>query len=312
MVTQFSGISQGSELLVFRGQVPTRFPLDLTITALQGTVDFPVKYGYASVGRVCDVGPGVQGYSTGDIVFAFNPHESCYVALAADVVNLGPRCDPRIGVFAANLETAINALFDAAPRLGESVVVIGQGVVGLLITQLARKTGAGIVITSELHERRRQLSRAVGADVVVDPANQVLAEEVDSLTRGAGADVVIEASGQPCSLDDAIRTAGKEGRVVVVSWYGSKKAELGLGTDFHRKRLTLKSSQVSNLDPSISARWTIARRRELTARYLQELILSDLISHVFPFRRAEEAYRLIDERPGEVVQVVLDYEARDA
>jgi 2-desacetyl-2-hydroxyethyl bacteriochlorophyllide A dehydrogenase len=306
----FSGISHGSEMMVYRGEVPAGLALDSTLPTLQGSFSFPVKYGYASVGRVVDVGSGINELAEGDLVFAFNPHETCYTVPATVVIRLPQELDPRIGVFAANVETALNGLLDAAPRLGERVVVIGQGVVGLLVTQLVRRAGASLVITSDLYEKRRQLSRSAGADLVVDPVAESLAEGVFSMTGGAGADVVIEASGQPRALDDAIAAAAQEGRVVVVSWYGTKRAELALGSDFHRKRLTLKSSQVSNLDPSLTPRWTIPRRRELAVRYLGELCLDDLISHVLPFDRAAEAYRLIDQRPAEVIQVVLDYSAR--
>src|SRR5437867_1311537 len=306
----FSGISHGSELMVYRGEVPAGLALDSTLPTLPGSFSFPVKYGYASVGRVVDIGSGVNDLAEGDLVFAFNPHETCYTVPATVVIKLPQELDPPIGVFAANVETALNALLDAAPRLGERVVVIGQGVVGLLVTQLVRRVGASLVITSDLYEKRRQLSRSAGADLVVDPAAESLAECVFSMTSGAGADVVIEASGQPRALDDAIAAASHEGRVVVVSWYGTRRAELALGSDFHRKRLTLKSSQVSNLDPSLTPRWTILRRRELAVRYLGELCLNDSISHVLPFERAAEAYRLIDERPAEVIQVVLDYSAR--
>lgn len=305
----FSGISHGSEMMVYRGEVPPGIALDLTLPTLQGDAGFPVKYGYASVGRAVDIGDGVQGLSEGDLVFAFNPHETCYTVPTTAVIRLPPGLDPRIGVLAANVETALNSLLDAAPRLGERVVVIGQGVVGLLITRLIRRAGASLVITSDLYDKRRRLSRSAGADFVVDPSAESLAERVLSLTGGAGADVVIEASGQPCALDDAITAAAHEGRVVVVSWYGANRADLALGSDFHRKRLTLKSSQVSNLDPSLTPRWSILRRRELAVRYLGELPLDDLISHVLPFGRASEAYRLIDERPAEVTQVILDYSA---
>ncbi|HSF22824.1 MAG TPA: zinc-binding alcohol dehydrogenase, partial [Blastocatellia bacterium] len=239
--------------------------------------------------------------------FAFNPHETCYTVPATVVMRLPQELDSRVGIFAANLETALNALLDAAPRLGERVVVIGQGVVGLLITQLARMAGASLVITTDLYERRRQLSLSAGADLAISPAVESLAERVAAMTGGTGADVVIEASGQPQAVDDAVTAAAHEGRVVIVSWYGTKRAELALGSDFHRKRLTLKSSQVSHLDPSLTPRWTILRRRELAIRYLNHLILDELISHVFPFDRAAEAFRLIDEKPDEVVQVVLDY-----
>ena len=306
----FSGISHGSEMMVYRGEVPDGLALDSTLPTLQGSFSFPVKYGYASVGRVVDVGSGVNELAEGDLVFAFNPHETCYTIPATVVIRLPQELDPRIGVFAANVETALNSLLDAAPRLGERVVVIGQGVVGLLVTQLMRRAGASLVITSDLYERRRQLSRSAGADLVVDPAAESLAERVLSMTGGVGADVVIEASGQPRALNDAIAAAAQEARVVVVSWYGTKRADLALGGDFHRKRLTLKSSQVSNLDPSLTPRWTILRRRELAVRYLRELCLDDLISDVLPFDRAAEAYRLIDERAAEIIQVVLDYSAR--
>lgn len=306
----FSGISHGTEMVVYRGEVPLELALDFTLPTLEGGFSFPVKYGYASVGRVTDVGSGVDAMAEGDLVFAFNPHETCYTVPASVLIRLPRGLDPRVGIFAANVETALNVLLDAAPRLGERVVVIGQGVVGLLITQLVRTAGASLVIASDLFEKRRLLARSAGADLTVDPAAESLAERVSAMTGGTGADVVIEASGQPCGLDDAIAAAAPEGRVVVVSWYGTKRAELALGGDFHRKRLTVKSSQVSNLDPSLAPRWTIARRRELAVRYLGELLLDKLISHTLPLDRAAEAYRLIDEQPAEVIQVVLDYSAR--
>ena len=303
----FSGISHGTEMLVYRGECPRSLSLDSALPTLRGDFNFPINYGYASVGRIVDAGSDVVELAQGDLVFAFNPHQTCYTVPISAVIRLPRELDPRIGVFAANLETAVNALLDAAPRLGERVVVIGQGVVGLLITQLARRAGASLVVTSDLYEKRRQLSQSAGADMVLDPAIESLSERVSALTGGTGADVVIEASGQPQALNDAIAAAGLEGRVVVVSWYGTKRADLALGSDFHRKRVTLKSSQVSSLDPSLSARWSLVRRRELAVRYLAELSLGELISHVLPFDRAAEAYRLIDERPAEIIQVVLDY-----
>jgi 2-desacetyl-2-hydroxyethyl bacteriochlorophyllide A dehydrogenase len=303
----FSGISHGTEMMVYRGEIDSDLSADATLPTLQGNFSFPIKYGYASVGRIVDVGKAVDGLTEGQLVFAFNPHESCYTLPATAVIGLPADLNPRIGIFAANVETAVNAVLDAAPRLGERIVVIGQGVVGLLITQLLRRAGASLVITSDFYENRRRLSRSVGAEVSIDPSAESLAERVSALTGGIGADVVIEASGQPRALDDAFVVAAHEGRVVAVSWYGAKRAELTLGSDFHRKRLTVKSSQVSNLDPSLAPRWTIFRRRELAVTYLRELSLDDLISQVLPLERAAEAYRLIDEQPADVIQVVLDY-----
>ena len=304
----FSGISHGSELMVYRGEVPSNLSLDATLPSLNGTFSFPVKYGYANVGRVVDVGRDVSGLAEDDLVFAFNPHETLYTVPETVVIKLPETIDPRLGIFVANVETALNVLLDAMPRLGERIVVMGQGVVGLLITQLARKAGASLIITSDLHENRRRLSLAAGADFALDPSG--VADRVFALTGGVGADVVIEASGEPRALDDGITIAAQEARVVVASWYGAKRAELALGSDFHRKRLVLKSSQVSSLDPSLSPRWNISRRRRLVLQYLGELSLNSLISHVLPFERAAEAYKLIDEQPGNVMQVALEYSAR--
>ncbi|HYV07303.1 MAG TPA: zinc-binding alcohol dehydrogenase, partial [Blastocatellia bacterium] len=293
----YSGISHGSEMMVYRGEVPPELELDSSLATLQGSFNFPVKYGYANVGRVLDIGADVGDLTEGQLVFAFNPHETCYTVPASVLIKLPPEIDPRLGVFAANVETAMNAVLDAAPRLGERVVVVGQGVVGLLITQLMRKAGASLIITTDLYENRRRLSLLAGADLSIDPASKSLGEHVAAMTDGMGADIVIEASGQPAALDAAVKVTAAEGRVVVVSWYGTKRADLNLGSDFHRKRLTLKSSQVSNLDPSLTPRWTIRRRRNLAVGYLRELMLDEMISHVLSFNQAAEAYRLIDHQP---------------
>ena len=303
----YSGISHGSEMMVYRGEVPPELELDSSLATLQGSFNFPVKYGYANVGRVVDIGADVGELIEGQLVFAFNPHETCYTVPASVLIKLPSEIDPRLGVFAANVETAMNAVLDSAPRLGERVVILGQGVVGLLITQLMRKAGASLIITTDLYKNRRGLSLLAGADLSIDPASESLGESVAAMTEGIGADIVIEASGQPAALDAAVKVAAAEGRVVVVSWYGTKRADLNLGSDFHRKRLTLKSSQVSNLDPSLTPRWTILRRRKLAVGYLSELMLDEMISHVLSFNQAAEAYRLIDHQPSEVVQVVLDY-----
>ena len=295
-------------MLVYRGEVTPDLVLDLSIPTCRGGFSFPVKYGYASVGRVVETGRDVTNIKSGDLVFAFNPHETSYTVPADFVVKLTETLSPATGVFVANMETALNAMLDAAPRIGETVVVLGQGVVGLLITRLARKSGAGLVITADLFEKRRRLSQLFGADIALDPSVENLAEHVAELTGGIGADVVIEASGQPAVLDDAIKVASQEGTVVVVSWYGTKRASLSLGGGFHRKRLTLKSSQVSTVDPSLAPRWTVARRRELAVKYLSETSCDALITNTIPFAHAADAYRLVDEQPEQVVQVVLEYD----
>jgi 2-desacetyl-2-hydroxyethyl bacteriochlorophyllide A dehydrogenase len=294
-------------MLVYRGEAPRDLPLDLTIPTIEGSYAFPIKYGYASVGEVIETGAEVVSVREGDAVFAFNPHETDYTLPATLAIKLPREAVPRHGVFLANVETAITALLDAAPRLGERVAVFGQGVLGLLIAQLARRAGASLVATIDMFPKRLALSQALGADLTLDAASESVAEQIREATGGMGADVIIEASGSPVALDEAIKATAIEGRIVVVSWYGVNRAPLALGEVFHRNRITIKSSQVSSLDSNLAPRWDAWRRRELALSYLSELRLEEMITQAFAFEDAAAAYRLIDERPEEVVQVVLEY-----
>lgn len=308
-----SAVSHGTEMLVYRGQVPSQMPLDLP--AVRGDFDFPIKYGYASVGWVVQVGARVEGFATGDLVFVHHPHQTEYVVPATaqqgpEPVRLPPELPPEHGVFLANVETAVNVLLDAAPRLGERVVVFGQGVVGLLLTQLTRQAGAGLVIAVDPFSLRRELARAAGADVVLAP-DENLPTTIRDLTGGLGADLVLEASGNPAALDQAIAATAFQGTVVVCSWYGTKPAAIDLGGAFHRRRIRIVSSQVGSIDPTLQARWSFRRRLDLARDLLSTLTLTPLITHRFPLARAAEAYDLIDRHPEETGQVILTYEGSD-
>lgn len=300
-----SGISQGTELLVYRGEVQPELPLDLP--TLAGGFAFPIKYGYAAVGRVIDVGPDVAGFAPGDVVFVHHPHQSVYTVPAESVVRLPRGMSPELGVFLANLETAINVVLDTPLHLGETAVVFGQGTVGLLIAQLLKLAGARRVLVVEPIAARREAALRVGADGALAPGEEV-AERVRALTGGRGADVAIEVSGTAAGLQGAIEAVAEEGTVVAVSWYGTKPVTLDLGGHFHRGRVTLRSSQVGQIAPALGRRWDRARRLALAGELLPHLHLGDLISHRLPFARAAEAYRLLDEQPEEALQVVLTYE----
>jgi 2-desacetyl-2-hydroxyethyl bacteriochlorophyllide A dehydrogenase len=291
-------------MLVYRGQVPEDLGLDLP--TLQGSFQFPIKYGYASVGQVTEAGKNVRQLDVGDLVFVHHPHQTEYVVPASMPVKLPRDLPPEPGVLYANAETAINVLLDAHPRLGERLVIFGQGVVGLLVTQLAKRTGAANVIAVDQVERRRDLARDIGADAVLSPDGQ-LPEIVRGMTEGQGADIVVEASGNPSALAQAIDCVAPEGTVVICSWYGTKPVSVSLGGRFHRGRIRLVSSQVGSIDPCLSARWSRARRAKLTLDLLPQLKLAELITHCVPFARAAEAYELVDTQPGETVQVVLTY-----
>jgi 2-desacetyl-2-hydroxyethyl bacteriochlorophyllide A dehydrogenase len=299
-----SAISHGTEMLVFRGQVPDALELDLP--TLRGSFAFPIKYGYASVGRVVEAGAEVRGLTIGDAVFVHHPHQSAYVVPAALPIRLPDSLDPSLGVFLANVETAANVVLDAAPRLGERVAVFGQGVVGLLITQLLRRTGVSLIMVVDPVARRRELACQLGADVALAPED-VAAGNIRALSDELGVDLAIEASGNAAALDQALEAVAFGGTVVVCSWYGAKVVPLSLGGAFHRRRLRIQSSQVSTIDAALQPRWNHQRRLALARDLLPRLELSSLISHRFPVEQAAEAFSLVDQHPEQTVQVLLTY-----
>ena len=302
--TVVSGLSAGSELLVYRGLAPADLPPDLPTVA--GDFGLPIKFGYASVGTVVEAGADVAGLEVDDLVFAHHPHQTEYVVPSDFPVRLPKDVPVERGVFAANLETAATVVLDANPRLDDAVLVVGQGFDGLLVTMLLKRVGARPVIAVDLHPGRRDAAVRAGADRALAPGDGLVTEALE-LTGGRGVDVAVEASGSPAAIQSCIDVMAFGGTVVVGSWYGTREVRLALGGAFHRRRLRLVSSQVSTLDPSLSPRWTRERRTDLVRALLAELPLEDLISHRFPFSDAPSAYELLDARPEECLQVVLDY-----
>ncbi|MCA1688218.1 MAG: zinc-binding alcohol dehydrogenase [Actinobacteria bacterium] len=295
-----SAISHGTEMLVYRGEVPADLPLDLPTFA--GSFSFPIKYGYASVGRVLDA--GAESFSPGDLVFVHHPHQDVFVVPAELPVRLPEGLDPTSGLFFANLETALNIIHDTPLRLGETALVFGQGVVGLLVTRLLKLAGADRVLAVDPIKKRRDLALEVGADEAFEPGED-LRERILETTSGRGADLAVEASSSGAALQAAIDSVAAEGTVVVASWYGTKPVSLFLGDHFHRGRIRLRSSQVGRMDPELGSRWDRARRTEAVLGLLPRLRLEELVSHRIPFEKAPWAYRLVDERPDEALQVIL-------
>ncbi|HEX6711280.1 MAG TPA: zinc-binding alcohol dehydrogenase [Rubrobacter sp.] len=299
-----SAVSAGSEMLVYRGEVPEDLTLDLP--TLEGSYGFPIKYGYAAVGRVMDTGSHVEHLSPGDAVFVHHPHQEVFVVPARMPVRLPDSLDPSLGVFAANLETALNVVHDTPVRFAETALVFGQGVVGLLVSMLLKLAGTGQVLVVDPLEKRRILALAAGADHALEPEG--VNERVMEITGGRGADVAVETSGSGAALQSAIDAVATDGTAVVASWYGTKPVTLALGGRFHRGRVRLRSSQVGRLNPELTPRWDRERRMHTVLGLLHRLDLEALISHRIPFGSAPEAYRLLDERPSEAVQVVFTYE----
>jgi threonine dehydrogenase-like Zn-dependent dehydrogenase len=243
----------------------------------------------------------------GDLVYAFQPHQTAYVAPAGAVIPLPGLANPACGVLYANLNTAYNGVLDADVRLDDTVVVFGQGVVGLLVTQFVRRTAARRVIAVDTLAHRRELSLQFGADETLDPAEGDVAQRVREKTDGRGADVTIEVSGSYAALHEAIRTAAPNTTVVAMSWYGGTPEGLRLADEFHHNRITIKCSQVGGIDPALTATHSPARRAANVGEAFGELELEPLLSDYIPFAQAPRGYDLIDRHGDQTVQVVLTY-----
>ncbi len=309
--TIVSGISSGTEGLIYQGQAPQDLARDESIAALAGDFSFPLKYGYAAVGQVVSLGPGVSPDWQGQQVFAFHPHESHFLASPDELQRVPGRLTPEDAVFFPNMETAVTFILDGQPLIGEQVAIFGQGTVGLLLTSLLARWPLSSLVTLDLYPKRRLLSENLGAHLSLDPASRNLEEELRGRLQGAGpypgADLTYEVSGNPAALNQAIAITGFHGRVVIGSWYGRKRSDLNLGGRFHRSRLRLISSQVSSLPPELSGRWSKSRLYQLTWQMLEEIKPARFISHRFPITQAARAYELLDRNPGEAIQVIFDY-----
>ena len=300
VATEWSGISSGTELLAYRGEVDPDLPLDETLGALAGTFTYPFRYGYSAVGRVVrPAGP----FQEGQRVFAFHPHQDRFVADAGDAVAVDD-LDPRAATLYPLVETAVQVSLDAAPRLGETVVVVGLGAVGILAAALLARTGAA-VLGSEPEPARRAAAQAFGVGAV-DPDEAE--EAVAAQTGSRGADLVVESSGNPQALAAALGLLAHEGTALVCSWYGTKPVPLPLGAAFHRRRLHVASTQVSTLPAALTARWDRRRRAELAWQLTRELPLGALATHGFAFDEAAEAYACADRKDGGLIHAALRYQ----
>lgn len=300
--TQLSAISPGTEMLVYRGQLPSAMALDATIASLaEASTQYPLRYGYACVGRILAVDSSIDPTWIGRPVFAFHPHSSHIICTLAALLSIPDDLSSEVAALYPNMETAITFLLDGAPIIGERVTVVGAGIVGLLTTALlARFPLAKLTVIDPL-AARRQMALALGAHQVFSPD-----EWLHSPSRSSS-DLTYELSGNPAALDTAIQCTGFAGRVVIGSWYGEKRAAIDLGGYFHRSRIRLIASQVSTLPPDKAARWDRERRTALTWEMLRQIDVSTLISHRFPIQQAAAAYQQIDQRSSETGQVLLYY-----
>ena len=298
--TRWSGISGGTELLAYRGELDETLELDETIPSLEGTFRYPFPYGYSCVGEVERSGPDGPGEAS--TVFAFHPHQDLFTALAADVVAV-QGVDGRVATLFPLVETALQVSLDAGPRIEEPVVVLGLGPVGVLTAAMLQRSGADVLGADPRRDRRETASR-FGIRVV--DTSEIRAA-VSASTSGAGVPLVVEASGSPAALPLALELLAHEGEALVCSWFGSKDVRLPLGGVFHRRRLTIRSTQVSTIPARLAGRWDIARRRRAAMHLMTELPVKLLATHELPFEQAADAYAALDRGDEGVMHVALRF-----
>lgn len=287
-----SGISRGSETLVFRGEVPPAEHGRMRAPFQAGDFPAPVKYGYSSVG-VVEAGPEAL---LGRTVFCLHPHQTHFVVPADAVLPLPAGVPAARAVLAANLETAVNALWDAAPRVGDRIAVVGGGVVGLLVAWLAGRLPGCTVQVVDVLPARGAVAAQLGARFALP----------DAATPGA--DLVVHASGSAAGLATALRLAGFEATVLELSWYGTRPVAVPLGEAFHAQRLTIKGSQVGQVATAQRGRWTHRRRLELALSLLTDPALDALITDSARFDDLPAVLARLAADPGATLCQRIDHD----
>ncbi len=301
-----SAISAGTEMLIYQGRFPRDVETDSAISTLRGGFKYPLAYGYAAVGKVVDVGKTIDNSWKDKLIFSFQPHTSHFITTPDCLFPIPDSLSCESACFLPNMETAVNLLQDAAPMLGERVMVFGQGMIGLLTTALLREFPLEVLVTADCYELRRKASLALGVSNSIDPASRDFRNQASAYLK-TGADLIFELSGSPSALDDAIAITTFSGRIVIGSWYGEKRTVLNLGGAFHRSRIRLISSQVSTIAPELSGRWDKARRFDVAWNALKRIKPEKWITHRFTPEMASEAYNLLNTNPQETMQVLLNF-----
>lgn len=290
--TTFSGVSRGTERLVLAGRVPASEHSRMRAPAQQGAFPFPVKYGYAAVGTVED-GPDELA---GRTVFALVPHADVFTAAAAALVPVPGDIPPRRAVLAANMETALNAVWDGGVGPGDRVAVVGAGLVGCLIASLvARIAGTEVTLVDILPERAA-VAAALGCRFAVPDE------------APGGCDVVFHASASAPGLATAIAAAGTEAAIVEMSWYGEGTVAAPLGGAFHSQRLSLVGSQVGSVSPSRRPRWSHRRRLEKALDLLDDARLDALLDTEIAFADLPHALPGALAAGGAALGIVVRYD----
>jgi hypothetical protein len=289
----FGAVSRGTERLVHAGRVPASEHDRMRAPLMEGAFPFPVKYGYAVVGRVEAGAADLRGRT----VFSLHPHQSLFTVPAAAVVAVPEHVAPQRAVLAANMETALNAVWDGAPAAADRIAIVGGGLLGLLVAYLCAKLPGAEVTVVDIAPSRAETARVIGARFAA-PKN-----------APSGCDLVFHASATPAGLATALRIAGEEASIVELSWYGTGEIAVPLGEAFHSRRLRLISSQVGQVAPSHRSRWTRARRLAAALALLQDPTLDAFLSPPIDFEDLPKTLPSLFRQDSGVICQLIRYPA---
>ncbi|MDX1489982.1 MAG: hypothetical protein R3332_01740 [Pseudohongiellaceae bacterium] len=305
--TLCSAISAGTEMLVYRGQLPTEMDVDSSLSSLSDNDAYPMPYGYACVGEVLAVGENIARDTVGKRVFVFHPHSNFIISDLDSCQIVPDDVSSQAALFLANMETAINLVQDVKPLVGETGAVIGQGIVGLLTAALLSEFPLASLCTVDKQINRRVLSSALNKVKSFDPDAQLQELQAALESSAGGTDFIVEVSGAPAALNLAIDLSGYGSRIIIGSWYGTKNAAINLGGKVHRNRLNIYSSQVSSIAPHLTARWSKARRFEVVWDAIRRLRPEQFIAKTVELTDASDVYHRIDTGEDQDVQTIFTY-----
>lgn len=314
--TLTTSISAGTEMGFYRGTAPqmnSRMESNRLFEPAKDNIRYPMQsdgpgvwwMGYSAVGRITQVGSEEKSLKIGDLVWVQQGHKT---TLASDgFLKLPADTNPEHAAFLALMEIAFNGMLDAKIKLLDHVVIFGMGTLGQLLLQMCKLSGANVIAVDYL-DTRLELAKKLGADIAFNPQSQGdIGQFIQRHTQGHGADVVFEVTGNINALPQAIRCAGLDGTVTVLSFYQGGAEPLQLGQEFHHNRINLRSSQIGSIDPVLGARYNRPRRLQQVLGLLKKLQLEPLISHRVAFHELPEALAMIDRNPSQCQAVIVKY-----
>ncbi|WP_267277745.1 dehydrogenase [Arthrobacter sp. CDRTa11] len=289
--TLYSGISKGTEIVVHKCSVPPRVAEEMRAPHQEGSFPSPVKFGYLSVG-VVEQGPEDW---VGQKVFCLNPHQDRYVTATDALTRIPDGVPARRAVLTGTVETAVNALWEAGPRLGDRIAVVGAGLVGGMVATLLRTFPLSRLQLVDLDPERKHLADRLGVD---------FAHPDDAL---ADCDIVFHCSASQEGLERSMQLAGDEGDIIEMSWYANREVTLPLGEDFHARRLSIRASQVGVVSRARRHRRTTADRLDLAVSLLQDPVFEAFITGTSPFAQLPDVVQSLADGKLEALCHVIEY-----